>query len=405
MKIKVALVLTLISALAFSVIPTLYTDNPAFVFESPRKHLDLSDLNVGIDLTNNLITIDDVNNLLTGKKITFDSTRLELIGSEGFLLLPNVLVSDYINVGLGKLKLGVDAKVSANVTMNLPSEAMSFVFGDYDFGESLDSTFTLFKGGIYSEGGLLLGLKLGSISMALEGGAYVPVVWFDKESVSSFHYSSDEDKGSFEIAISGKQRLYSLLNSLDSSEIDSEELSNSAGYYVNFGAMWDIGDIKIAAAINNYSVKPARLEYAGCATITYEASYSNLKFSSATPVIEYPKGELEKLEEPIEVSIPYEVNLFASYNISAFDIALHGKFVPDIEYSEFGGYLGFRDIIWVDLTMLPNDLWKKEVGLNFDMKYFRLTATAGVIDAGGLLNADLSKMTGMSVKIGFGLGF
>ncbi len=405
-KLMISLIFgVLFTTYALAVIPTLYPDNPAFAFESPRKHLDLSGMNARLGFTSNLITIGDVNNLLTGEKIIFDASRLDLIGDDGFLLLPNILVPNHINVGFRNMKFGVNSRFFSNVSMNLPKETMRFVFGDYDFGESLDSTFTLLKGGIYSEAGLLFGLKLGDISMALEGGAYVPYIWFDKESISSFHYSSNEDEGGFELALSGKQKLYSLLNSFDSIEVDSEKLINSAGYYVSFGAVWDIGNFKVAAALNNFSVKPAKLENYGYANVTFEASLSNLNFKSATPVVEFPKGKLEKLEEATDVSLPYEVNLFASYSFSTLDIAFHGKYVPDMNSSEFGGYLGFRDIVWIDLTMLPNNLWKKEVGLNWDTAHFRFTATVGVVDAGGLLNADLSKMTGMSVKIGFGLGF
>ncbi|MCD6449366.1 MAG: hypothetical protein J7L34_02515 [Thermotogaceae bacterium] len=406
MKVKSVLILVvLISAIAFSMIPTLYPDNPVFVFETPRECLDISDMNAGLGLSNNLITIDDINRLLTGEKIVFDATRLEMIGNDGFLLFPKVLVSDYIGLGIGNVKLGVNAKISANITANLPVEAMRFIFGDYDFGESLSATFTLFKGGIFGQGGALFGLKLGSFSMAVEGGAYVPLIVFDKDSKSLFYYSSNEDEGSFEIALKGDQKLYSLLNSLDSPTFSSEDLSNAAGYYLNFGIMWDVGDFKVAAALNNFSIKPANLEYSGYVYVTFEASYSNFEFNSATPVVEYTEGELQQLEEPIELTIPYEVNLFASYEWSVFDFAFHGKLVPDMDYSEYGGYISLWNMLWADFTYLPGGLWKKEAGLNIDIKALRLTAAAGVIDAGGIFNFDPSKMTGLSVNVGVGIGF
>ncbi len=401
---KKLILLVLIPAVYFGFANFLWPSNPVMVFDNPRATLDISEFQVSLDLNQNLFSVEDMMKMAKGEKVVLDKSRLNLLKG-GLYLSPALSISEYLGIGVGSARFGIGASAESNISLMLPHELMEVIFGNAEIGETKESTFNILSGGLFAKVGGVFGIGIkDKYFIALSGGTYLPLLWFDKESKAHFYYSSDEEKASVEVKVNGNVRLLSVLPSFENfEELDLNGLTGNFGYYLDIGAMAKFGDVKVAGGVSNISVVPANLGYEGYASVSFEASLVNLEMSETEPKESLPE-KLSKLPEPIPVKMPMEISVAALYDFPIAEIGAHYKGIPDLGTSEFGVYLSLLNTIWMDITS-AGPAWKKTVGLNLDLHLMRLTATAGIIDYGGLFNLDPSKMTGVTVSAGFGLGF
>lgn len=396
----------LIISNGFAIIPTFFDMNPAFVFESPRRYLDISDMGVSGKSLNNLLSLGDLNKLAKGEKVVLDKGKLDLLQGNDFVFSPEIEGSEYIGLGFGGFRLGAVARVNNTLSLNLPYEVMRIILGDdsIGFNEDIKRSFNLLNGSLSAQAGVLVGMDFGNLSLGVEAGGYLPIIAFDKDSSMTFLYYSNENTATLHIGINGQQRIYSFLSSFNNTDIDENEIKENMGYYLSAGLLYKIENLKVGFAVNNYSISPAKMKYYGDVKLSYDATLSNLSFSSSDLESEFP-DTYDELEKSQDVTIPMEYSLFISYRFFSYlDTAFHAKVTSDFSRRDIGAYVAFEDLAWLDLTMLRNGLWKKEIGLNLEMNFFRLTASVGILDV-GIVNFFPDRITGLSVNVGFGLGF
>ena len=145
------------------------------------------------------------------------------------------------------------------------------------------------------------------------------------------------------------------------------------------------------------------MNYEGYSRVSFEASLSNFEFGSNGPNMEIP-DDLSQLPTPEDVQIPMKIFAAAEYRTSFVRLAAHFKSTTDFSEKEFGAYVDLANVLWLDFTSVK-PAWRKTIGLNLDLRFLRMTASIGVIDYAGILNFDTSKMTGLSISMGFGVGF
>ena len=395
---KIAL-LVLLPALYFGFINSLWSYNPAMIFDSPREYLGL-EINVLADLDQNLFNLEDASKLIGGETLVIDKTRLETM-EHGFILSPVLGSKGTLWIGSRSFKLGAAVSLDGDLDMKLPPELMNVIFGNVDYDENIDKDFGMFSGGIYAKLGALIGFSFKNFELALEGGVYSPILWFDENSKAHFYYRSDKDEGRVETGVNVSVRLFSIVSSLE--DLEEMDLTENAGYYIDLGVLANFGKLKVSAGVKNITLSSAKLGYEGYANVSFAATYSNFELETDDPSFEISK-EFTALPEPTSVEIPLELNGAISYDLSFLKLGTHLRYLIDSGYKEYGAYLSLLDLLWIDFT--GNDLaWKKTIGLNIDLRLIRITAVAGVIDYGGILNFDPSKMTGLSVSVGAGLGF
>ncbi len=401
---KKLLMILLVPAIYFGFSSSLWFENPVMMLSSPRKYVDLSDFQMSISLDQNLFSIKDITTMAEGSKVVLDKSKLDLMKS-GFRLSPVVSMNEYLGMGFGSLRLGAIANLENNISLYLPYELMEVLFGKVEMNKTKESTFNIFNGGLVAKAGLNLSFETGNnLKFGISGGIYVPTLWFDKNSKAHFLYRSDENTATVEMKINGDVRLLSALPNLENMEnLDTSELVNSAGYYLSVGAGANFGNLEVAAGVNDISLKPANLSYEGYSRVSFEASLVNLKFNQSGPIVEKPE-KFTKLRDPEKASIPMKLFAAAEYKISFVSIAAHFESTTDFKDKEYGAYVDLANILWLDLTN-TGPAWKKALGLNLDLRILRMSASVGVIDYAGLFNFDTSKMTGLTVSAGFGIGF
>ena len=402
---KKILLLLVIPVVYFGFNSALWFENPVMIFDSPREYLNLSDFQMSFGMDQNLFSIKDIMELAKGSEVVLDDSKLELMKT-GFKLSPIVSIDEYFGIGSRSFKLGVRMNIDNDVSLNLPYELMEVVFGKVGVNDSREATFNLLSGGFLAKMGVDLGLSLGkNLKLGISAGAYLPILWFDEDSEVRFFYRSDEKTATVEMGMNGDVRLLSAFSSLDNlDEIDTNELLENAGYYASLGVMMKFGSLKVAGGINDISIQPAKLKYEGYSEVSFEASLSNLEnFGVSGPDFEVP-DTFSELSEPESVEIPMKIFAAAEYETSFLNIALHFKSTTDFSEKEMGIYAGLANVLWIDLTN-EGAAWKKTAGLNLDLRLVRLSASVGAIDYSGPFNFDISKMTGISASIGFGIGF
>ena len=401
---KKLLLLALIPVIYFGFNSSLMFENPVMIFDSPRKYIDLSDFQMSVSLDQNLFSIKDVITMAEGSEVVLDKSKLELM-KDGFKLSPVVSMDEYVGLGFGSFKLGMIVNLRSNISMKLPYEMMEVLFGNVETTDTKESTFNIFNGGLVAKAGINLGFGIGkNINIGIAGGLYVPMIWFDKNSKAHFLYRSDEDTATVEMKIDGDVRLLSALSSLQNLEnLDANKLTSSAGYYLSIGASAKFGNLKMSGGINDISLQPAKLSYEGYSKVSFDASLVNLELNQSNPTMEIPE-DLSELASPEEVSIPMKLFAAANYKLSLLNFGAHFKSTTDFEDKEFGGYIDLANILWIDMTNI-GPAWKKTLGLNLDLRILRLSASIGAIDYAGLFNFDTSKMTGITISAGFGMGF
>jgi hypothetical protein len=400
MRYSILLILIPVALLAFP--SFVRQDNPAMIFDGPRVFLNLSEMNLSLDLDQNALTLVDASNLVGGEKIVIDPSRLELL-KDGLKIFPNAFVDESVWLGFGSFRLGANLKAESDVSASLPYDLFRVIFGDVNYTENIEKEFSLFKGSVSLKLGGMLGFGLGDFKFAFSGGAFLPVISFDPDKKIKFYYYSDEDTATVQTGISGSVRMLSALPSIKNFDnLDVSEMLNNAGYYLDAGILWKPGKFEIAFAVNNITIKPAVARYEGYAEVSYSATYSNFELETSDPSFDVP-DDLTPLSSPDEVSMNMKCTAAVSYDMGYLQLGAHAKFVPDIS-TEWGIYAGLLNFLWIDLTN-TGSAWKKSVGIELDLRLIGIKAMLGVIDYGGLLNIDPSKMTGLSVSAGFGLGF
>ncbi len=400
---KKMILLALIPVIYFGFNSSLWFENPVMMLDSPRKYVNLSEFQMSVSLDQNLFSIKDIMTMAEGSKVVLDNSKLELM-KDGFKLSPVVSMNEYVGMGFGSFRLGAIANLENDISMYLPYELMEILFGKVEMNETKESTFNIFNGGLVAKAGLNLEFGIGGkLRLGISGGIYIPTLWFDENSKAHFLYRSDEDTATVEMKIDGDVRLLSALPSLKGSEIDSDMLIKSGGYYISLGAFAKFGNLKIAGGINDITLQPAKLPYEGYSAVSFEASLVNMKPNQTEPKMEMPE-DLTELPSPEEVSIPMKLFGAVEYKLAFLNLGAHLKSTTDFKDKEIGGYIDLANVLWLDLTN-TGPAWKKAVGLNLDLRILRISASIGVIDYAGLLNFDTSKMTGLTVSAGFGMGF
>ncbi len=400
---KLLLLFVVIPAVYFAFNSTLWFENPVMIFDSPREYLNLSDFQIGINLDQNLLSIDDLMTMAKGSEVILDESKLELM-KEGFKFFPMVSMSEHVGFGFGSFRLGINANVENGIRLTLPKELTEVLFGKVDTNTTKESTFNILSGSLFAKTGLNLGFGIGkNLKVGVEIGAYVPILWFDDRSQSHFFYRSDEETATVEMKIDGNVRFLSAVPNVKDFDISTDELLEGAGYYASFGAMMSFGKLRVVAGLNDVSIQPAKLSYEGYSRVSFEASLSNLEFGSSGPNVEIP-DDLSQLPTPEDVQIPMKIFAAAEYRTSFINLVAHFKSTTDFSEKEFGAYVDLANVLWMDFTSV-GVAWRKMIGLNLDLRFLRMTASIGVIDYAGILNFDTSKMTGLSISMGFGVGF
>ncbi len=395
---RFALLTLMIPVFIFPFIPTLWNESPVMIFDSPS----LFEFGVRALVDQNLFTLEDASRIIGGEEIVIDRSRLEMLDL-GLVLNPKAAISDRIWLGTHSFKLGIGALMDVGVNFFVPKGIMRVILGDVDFDEDIEEEFQIASGGIFSKVGGLIGFKVFGFDIAVSAGAYLPLLWFTEDSKALFYYHSDSDMATVRTGISGDVKVLSAVSSFENVDEVLSDIQNDLGYYVDLGIMKSFGKLKIFGGFNNVTIEPAYVKYFGYASVSFQATYSNLQIDTSEPQIQLPEN-LEELPEPTSVELPIEYVGGLSYDLGWLEIGGFIKSLPSISLMTYGGYLSLFKILWLDAAS-KGSTWFKDVGVNLDLKLMRITLSLGVIDYGGLLNFDLSKMTGLNAYIGISMGW
>ncbi len=383
-----------IPLVVFSSVPM----SPVYVFEGSREYLRI-DVDLSAYLSQNLLTLQDIIDIANGKEILVDKSRLELLGNEGFMMSPQIRGLVYLGLGSRAFKIGAFGYLQSDVAFNLPKEFMRVIFGDVEYNEDMKKEFDIFRGGVYAKSGGTFGWKMGNLSLAVSGGAYLPLVIFTKDSTALFEYHSSLSEGKVEAKIAGNVRLLSALSSF--SNVDTSKVVDSLGYYADVGAVLDLGRLKVGGGINGITISPAKVSYEGSMKISWEASLVNLELNQKGPDYEI-SNELRSIP-PEDAPLPMEYVAFASYDLGGLELS--GRLAGGGKSNKYGFGLSLWKLLTFDFETLGKGMWKKSVQLDIDFRSVRMSAEIGVVDTGGLLNFDTDKMTGLTVYMGMSMGW
>lgn len=314
-KILAITVLSLISVLSFSMIiqPFSSYGNVVLVKEDMTaliKAVAFAD----IELSQNLLTIDNVNAFLNEEEIIINAETMEPVINNGLKVFLNTNIGAYTHLNLFGLRFVPYAKIDGNLGLTIPKTISGILFDNTMIGETIQDTLTNFlNANIMLNVGSAI--ALGPLYAAVN--LYSPIAFADQNSTFIHsYYTSSATPAYAELNIQAQARILSRYR-LNDIENEMNNITNSLLQgnindfiqdYTGMSLEFGIGFDNFGIAVRNITISPAKATYAivirADGNVNYTAEGTDLTFDATYNIYE---PAVSYLLEPVEVTPPIQI--------------------------------------------------------------------------------------------------